>query len=233
MSIIKCDKINFSYEKERTILEDISFAIEENESVGIIGANGSGTTTLFKLILGLEKPKSGEIYVNNLKVKKENFREIRKKIGFLFQDSDNQLFMNSVEDEISFALNNYGLEEKIINERVDNVLKKLDIEHLKNRMIIKLSGGEKKLVSIASVLAMDPEILLLDEPSNTLDPRYRRIVIDILNSINCTKIIAAHDLSLISKTCSKVLLIHDGKIVKAGKTNDILSNEEELIKYGL
>lgn len=233
MSIIKCDKINFSYEKERTILEDISFAIEENESVGIIGANGSGKTTLFKLILGLEKPKSGEIYVNNLKVKKENFREIRKKIGFLFQDSDNQLFMNSVEDEISFALNNYGLEEKIINERVDNVLKKLDIEHLKNRMIIKLSGGEKKLVSIASVLAMDPEILLLDEPSNTLDPRYRRIVIDILNSINCTKIIAAHDLSLISKTCSKVLLIHDGKIVKAGKTNDILSNEEELIKYGL
>lgn len=233
MSIIKCDKINFSYEKERTILEDISFEIEENESVGIIGANGSGKTTLFKLILGLEKPKSGEITVDNLKVKKENFREIRKKIGFLFQDSDNQLFMNSVEDEISFALNNYGLEEKIINERVDNVLKKLDIEHLKNRMIIKLSGGEKKLVSIASVLAMDPEILLLDEPSNTLDPRYRRIVIDILNSINCTKIIAAHDLSLISKTCSKVLLIHDGKIVKAGKTNDILSNEEELIKYGL
>ena len=233
MSIIKCDKINFSYEKERTILEDISFEIEENESVGIIGANGSGKTTLFKLILGLEKPKSGEITVDNLKVKKENFREIRKKIGFLFQDSDNQLFMNSVEDEISFALNNYGLEEKIINERVDNVLKKLDIEHLKNRMIIKLSGGEKKLVSIASVLAMDPEILLLDEPSNTLDPRYRRIVIDILNTINCTKIIAAHDLSLISKTCSKVLLIHDGKIVKAGKTNDILSNEEELIKYGL
>lgn len=233
MSIIKCDKINFSYEKERTILEDISFEIEENESVGIIGANGSGKTTLFKLILGLEKPKSGEITVDNLKVKKENFREIRKKIGFLFQDSDNQLFMNSVEDEVSFALNNYGLEEKIINERVDNVLKKLDIEHLKNRMIIKLSGGEKKLVSIASVLAMDPEILLLDEPSNTLDPRYRRIVIDILNSINCTKIIAAHDLSLISKTCSKVLLIHDGKIVKAGKTNDILSNEEELIKYGL
>ena len=233
MSIIKCDKINFSYEKERTILEDISFEIEENESVGIIGANGSGKTTLFKLILGLEKPKSGEITVDNLKVKKENFREIRKKIGFLFQDSDNQLFMNSVEDEISFALNNYGLEEKKINERVDNVLKKLDIEHLKNRMIIKLSGGEKKLVSIASVLAVNPEILLLDEPSNTLDPRYRRIVIDILNTINCTKIIAAHDLSLISKTCSKVLLIHDGKIVKAGKTNDILSNEEELIKYGL
>ena len=233
MEIINCKEVNFFYEKERTVLESISFSIEEGEAVGLIGANGSGKTTLFKLILGLEKCTSGDIFVDNLQVKKENLAEIRKKIGFLFQDSDNQLFMNSVEDEVAFALNNYGLKEDTIKEKVNKVLEEIDIQNLKNRNIIKLSGGEKKLVSIASILAMEPKILLLDEPTNTLDPRYRRRVIEILNGLKCTKFIASHDLDMIAKTCSKVILINEGKIIKVGNCKEILSNEEELIKNGL
>ena len=141
--------------------------------------------------------------------------------------------MNNVTDEMTFALYNYNWKEQEIKNSVDIVLKALDIEKLRDKKIVKLSGGEKKLVSIASTLAFNPEILLLDEPTNTLDPRYRRRVIEILNNIKCTKIIASHDLDMILKTCKKVILIYKGKIVKIGEPNEILSDQDLLLKYGL
>ena len=232
MGIINCENISFSYEKNK-VIEDISFEINKNENVGIIGANGSGKTTLFKLILGIENVDKGIITIDDLEVKKANLSKIRSKMGYLFQDSDNQLFMNSVEDEVSFALYNYGMDENEISNRVESTLEKLDIKELKERKIIKLSGGEKKLVAIASILALEPEILLLDEPTNALDPKYRRRIIKLLNEIKCTKIIASHDLDMISKTCKKVILLHKGKIVKMGNMQEILSNEVELRKYDL
>lgn len=233
MSNIEYQRVSFSYDKDRRVLDDISFKIQNKESVGIIGANGAGKTTLFRLMLGLEKADSGRILINDMDVKKENYAEIRKKIGYVFQDSDNQLFMNTVADELSFGLYNYGLEENEIQEKIDKILEKLDIVSLKDRKIIKLSGGEKKLVSIASILVMEPEVLLLDEPTNALDPRYRRRVIEILNEIERTKIIASHDLDMIAKTCGKVILVYEGKVVEIGETQEILSNQEMLLRYGL
>ena len=215
------------------MIDNISFEIEENDTVGIIGANGSGKTTLFKLLLGLEKPNNGKINIDEKELNKKNLDEIRKKVGFVFQDSDNQLFMNTVEDEIAFVLYNKGLDEKTIKSKVDNILEELDIKDLRYRRIIQLSGGEKKLVAIASILVMEPEVLLLDEPTNALDPRYRRRIIELLNKIKCTKIIASHDLDMISKTCSKTIFLYKGKIVKEGKTTEILTQEKDLIKYGL
>ena len=141
--------------------------------------------------------------------------------------------MNTVEDEIAFVLYNKGLDEKVIKSKVDNILDELDIKDLRYRRIIQLSGGEKKLVAIASILVMEPEVLLLDEPTNALDPRYRRRIIELLNKIKCTKIIASHDLDMISKTCSKTIFLYKGKIVKEGKTTEILTKEKDLIKYGL
>ena len=232
MGIINCKNVSFSYEKSK-VIDNISFEIEKSENVGIIGANGSGKTTLFKLLLGLENTTEGIIKIDNLEVKKGNLNEIRSKMGYLFQDSDNQLFMNTVEDEISFALYNYDIEENEIKNRVNYTLEKLDIKELKDRKIINLSGGEKKLVAIASIIAMKPEILLLDEPTNALDPKYRRIIIKILNDINCTKIIASHDLDMISKTCSRVIFIHKGKVIKIGNSKEVLSDEEFLRKYDL
>lgn len=232
MKIINCENISFSYDKT-DVIDNISFEIEENDTVGIIGANGSGKTTLFKLLLGLEKPNNGKINIDEKELNKKNLDEIRKKVGFVFQDSDNQLFMNTVEDEIAFVLYNKGLDEKVIKSKVDNILDELDIKDLRYRRIIQLSGGEKKLVAIASILVMEPEVLLLDEPTNALDPRYRRRIIELLNKIKCTKIIASHDLDMISKTCSKTIFLYKGKIVKEGKTKEILTHEKDLIKYGL
>lgn len=232
MKFINCENISFSYDKT-DVIDNISFEIEENDTVGIIGANGSGKTTLFKLLLGLEKPNNGKIYIDEKELNKKNLDEIRKKVGFVFQDSDNQLFMNTVEDEIAFVLYNKGLDEKVIKSKVDNILDELDIKDLRYRRIIQLSGGEKKLVAIASILVMEPEVLLLDEPTNALDPRYRRRIIELLNKIKCTKIIASHDLDMISKTCSKTIFLYKGKIVKEGKTTEILTHEKDLIKYGL
>lgn len=232
MKFINCENISFSYDKT-DVIDNISFEIEENDTVGIIGANGSGKTTLFKLLLGLEKPNNGKINIDEKELNKKNLDEIRKKVGFVFQDSDNQLFMNTVEDEIAFVLYNKGLDEKVIKSKVDNILDELDIKDLRYRRIIQLSGGEKKLVAIASILVMEPEVLLLDEPTNALDPRYRRRIIELLNKIKCTKIIASHDLDMISKTCSKTILLYKGKIVKEGKTTEILTHEKDLIKYGL
>ena len=232
MKFINCENISFSYDKT-DVIDNISFEIEENDTVGIIGANGSGKTTLFKLLLGLEKPNNGKINIDEKELNKKNLDEIRKKVGFVFQDSDNQLFMNTVEDEIAFVLYNKGLDEKVIKSKVDNILDELDIKDLRYRRIIQLSGGEKKLVAIASILVMEPEVLLLDEPTNALDPRYRRRIIELLNKIKCTKIIASHDLDMISKTCSKTIFLYKGKIVKEGKTTEILTKEKDLIKYGL
>ena len=232
MKFINCENISFSYDKT-DVIDNISFEIEENDTVGIIGANGSGKTTLFKLLLGLEKPNNGKINIDEKELNKKNLDEIRKKVGFVFQDSDNQLFMNTVEDEIAFVLYNKGLDEKAIKSKVDNILEELDIKDLRYRRIIQLSGGEKKLVAIASILVMEPEVLLLDEPTNALDPRYRRRIIELLNKIKCTKIIASHDLDMISKTCSKTIFLYKGKIVKDGKTTEILTQEKDLIKYGL
>ena len=232
MKFINCENISFSYDKT-DVIDNISFEIEENDTVGIIGANGSGKTTLFKLLLGLEKPNNGKINIDEKELNKKNLDEIRKKVGFVFQDSDNQLFMNTVEDEIAFVLYNKGLDEKTIKSKVDNILEELDIKDLRYRRIIQLSGGEKKLVAIASILVMEPEVLLLDEPTNALDPRYRRRIIELLNKIKCTKIIASHDLDMISKTCSKTIFLYKGKIVKEGKTTEILTQEKDLIKYGL
>ena len=232
MKFINCENISFSYDKT-DVIDNISFEIEENDTVGIIGANGSGKTTLFKLLLGLEKPNNGKISIDEKELNKKNLDEIRKKVGFVFQDSDNQLFTNTVEDEIAFVLYNKGLDEKVIKSKVDNILDKLDIKDLRYRRIIQLSGGEKKLVAIASILVMEPEVLLLDEPTNALDPRYRRRIIELLNKIKCTKIIASHDLDMISKTCSKTIFLYKGKIVKEGKTTEILTQEKDIIKYGL
>ena len=208
MKFINCENISFSYDKT-DVIDNISFEIEENDTVGIIGANGSGKTTLFKLLLGLEKPNNGKIYIDEKELNKKNLDEIRKKVGFVFQDSDNQLFMNTVEDEIAFVLYNKGLDEKVIKSKVDNILDELDIKDLRYRRIIQLSGGEKKLVAIASILVMEPEVLLLDEPTNALDPRYRRRIIELLNKIKCTKIIASHDLDMILKTCSKTIFLYN------------------------
>lgn len=233
MQRIKIEHLNFSYRGFKEVLTDINLEVSEGETIGIIGENGAGKSTLLKLIVGLLSDYSGKIEIDKVEVKKSTLSDIRKKIGYVFQDSDSQLFMSNVYDDIAFAPQNYGYSEEETERCIEKAMKTVKIEDLKNRMIYQLSGGQKKLVSLAAVLSIEPEIILLDEPSAALDPKNRRNLINILNSIKGIKVIASHDLDMILDTCDRTILISKGKIIKEGNTENILSNKNLLEENGL
>ncbi len=171
--------------------------------------------------------------VNNIPLEKKNLKTIRKNIGYVFQDADSQLFMSTVFDDVAFAPRNYGMSEAEVNEKTMEALKVVHIEQLKDKQIYKLSGGEKKLASIATILSTEPDVILMDEPSVALDPKNRRNLINILNRLNQAKIIASHDLNMIMDTCERTILLSDGKIIKDGNTKEILLDKELMEESGL
>lgn len=231
--MIELKDVSFSYISNIEVLSNINLNINENESIGIIGANGVGKSTLLKLLVGLELGYTGEIIIDDVKVEKKKLSEIRQKIGYVFQDSDSQLFMPTIYEDVAFAPKNYGFSEEEVQNRTIEALKNVGIEDLKDKPIYHLSGGQKKLASIATVLSMKPDILIFDEPTIALDPRNRRKFIEVLNSLSGTKIVASHDLDLIYDTCKKTILISDGKIIKNGLTKEILNDKELLENNGL
>ena len=176
---------------------------------------------------------TGKIEIDGTEVKQSTLSDIRKKIGYVFQDSDSQLFMSNVYEDIAFAPRNYGYSEEEVEKSVAKAMEMVNIENLKDRMIYQLSGGQKKLVSLATILSIEPEIILFDEPSVALDPKNRRNLINILNSIKGIKIIASHDLDMILDTCNRAILISKGKIIKDGNTENILSDKNLLEENGL
>lgn len=233
MSKVEIESLHFAYSGDVKALQDISFAIHKGETVGLIGANGAGKSTLLKLLVGLLDGYKGRMEVDGLAVEKKNFAQIRAEIGYVFQDSDSQLFLSTVYEDVAFGPRNYGYPEEEVNKRVEAALSKVHLEELKNRHIYRMSGGEKKLVSIATILSMEPEVMLLDEPSLALDPGNRRNLIHILNEIGETKIIASHDLDMIWDTCERTLLLSEGRLVKDGKTRELLKDKELLEANGL
>ena len=159
---IDVNDVSFAYDNSRRVLENISLHVGEHESVGVIGANGAGKSTLLKLLVGLCMPATGEIRIEEVPVRKDTLPIIREKIGYVFQDSDSQLFMSTVREDVAFAPVNYGLPEDEVARRVDNALAMVNATHLADRPVYKLSGGEKKLVSIATILSMTPDIILME-----------------------------------------------------------------------
>lgn len=233
MADIELRGVNFSYQKGRRVLHDINISVEHGKTIGLIGANGAGKSTLLKLLVGLITDYEGIIEVLGQPVEKKNLSDIRKKTGYVFQDSDSQLFMSTVYEDVAFGPRNYGYSEEIVHKKVMEALCKVHIENLKDRQIYRMSGGQKKLASIATILSMEPEIVLFDEPTIALDPKNRRNLIGILNSMPETKIIASHDLDMILDTCEETVLLSEGRIVCQGKTKDILKNKELLEKHDM
>ena len=221
--MIEFRNVSFSY-GEAPVVENLSFSIQKGENVGLIGANGAGKSTIMKLMLGLISG-SGEIKVDGLPMNKENLGEIRKKIGFVLQDSDNQMFMPTVYEDMIFGPRNYGLSKEETDRRVDAVLAQLGLQDLKHRHNHKISGGEKRMAAIATILAMEPEMILMDEPSTALDPVNRRTVINTINRLPQTKLIASHDLDMILDTCQRVILLSHGTIVADGDAETILRDK--------
>lgn len=222
--MISFENVSFSYENGTTVLNNVSFEIGDGESVGLIGANGAGKSTLMKLLLGL-LPFEGNIFVDGMRVEKKNLLQIRKKIGFVLQDSDNQMFMPTVFEDMMFGPRNYGMSREEAEKRVDAVLTRLGLNDLKYRYNHKISGGEKRMAAIATVLAMEPEIIVMDEPSIALDPVNRRAVINTVNSLPMTKIIVSHDLDMILDTCRRVILLSRGRIAADGIAEEILRDK--------
>lgn len=230
---IDVENLSFSYLSGTKVLDGVSFTAAEHDSIGIIGPNGAGKSTLLKLLVGLELPQEGSIRVEEIPLEKKTLPLIREKIGYVFQDSDSQLFMTTVYDDAAFAPRNYGLPEEEVERRVAEALERTHISHLRDKAIYRLSGGEKKLVSIATILSMTPDIILMDEPSAALDPGNRRNLIRILNEFDHLKIIASHDLDFIWDTCSRVLIVHQGGIAFDGSPEEAFRDEQLLAGFGL
>ncbi len=231
--MVKIENASFTYPDGHKAINNLSLSVKDHELVGVVGANGAGKSTLLTLLTGINLANEGCIYIDNIPVGIETLRDVRRNIGMVFQNPDDQLFMSSVFDDIAFGPRNYGLAETETENRVSKVLKILEIEHLRHRMSHKLSGGEKRSVAIASVLSMNPAILLLDEPSSFLDPRSRRNLINILKGLKMTQLIATHDLDLVLDVCERVIVLKNGEIYAEGIPSDILVQEELMADCGL
>ena len=237
--LLELKDIGFSYgtgvrgEPGKRALDGIAFSARAGERIGLIGANGAGKSTLLKLLVGLEEIQEGGISICGLPVGKNHLAEIRKSIGYVFQDSDSQLFMARVEDDLAFAPRNYGFSEEETRERVRTAMQAVHIEGLAGRSIHKLSGGEKKLAAIATILTTDPRVILMDEPSAALDPRNRRNLIHVINSLPQMKLIASHDLDFILDTCERVILLSEGRVAADGSAGEILRDRALLEENGL
>lgn len=223
---LEIEHLYYAYPDKFQALKDINLKLKKGDSLGIVGANGAGKSTLLLQLCGILLPTKGIIKVENLIMNKENLGKIRKILGFVFQNPENQLFTTSIYEDVSFGPKNYKLSKEEVDKKTMDALKKVGIEHLKNRAPYRLSGGQQNLAAIATAIVMDPSILIMDEPSAALDPKARRRLINLLNDFDYTKIIASHDLDLILDTCNKTIVLKEGTIIKSGDTKDILLNEE-------
>ncbi len=224
---------NFRESSRSKVLDHLNICVGRKESIGLVGENGAGKSTLLKILTGLLDMQEGAVRIEGLELKKENLKKIRAELGYVFQDSDSQLFMPTVYEDVAFALRNYGKSGEETNRLVLSALKQVHMEEKKDRQIYRLSGGEKKLSAIASVLAVGAKLMLLDEPSAALDPKNRRNLIRILNGLPGAKIIASHDLDFVYDTCQRVILLSGGRIAADGDAKTLLTDRELLERNGL
>lgn len=231
--MIKIEGLTIKYPDGNTAIEDVTIRINTGDTVAVIGANGAGKSTLLMSLVGIVPITEGAVMVDDLLLEKSSLAQVRKKIGLVFQNPDDQLFMTHVYEDIAFGPRNYGMSEVEVKERVERVMNQLDIKHLAKRLPSKLSGGEKRMVAIAGVLAMDPILMLFDEPTSFLDPRSRRNLLPIFTKLPITKVIATHDLEMAAAICNRIIVLQNGRVVADGAPKTILENQELLESAGL
>jgi energy-coupling factor transport system ATP-binding protein len=236
-SLVSIQNISFSYEGQKTpALNNISFDIYEGEWLAIVGHNGSGKSTLAKLLNGLQFPQNGSISVCGITLSEETVWDIRKNVGMVFQNPDNQFVGTTVQDDVAFGLENHGVPRELMVERVHNSLEKVQMGTFLNQEPHHLSGGQKQRVAIAGVLALQPSIIILDEATSMLDPRGRAEVIETVRELksreNITVISITHDLEEAAKA-DRILVMNKGELYREGTPDEIFQMDEELIKLGL
>ncbi|OBR90289.1 energy-coupling factor transporter ATP-binding protein EcfA3 [Clostridium ragsdalei P11] len=237
MEIIDVSQVSYAYGDGSMALKDINMKIKGGEKVAILGPNGAGKSTLFHLFNGILKPTSGTITVNGMEVCKRNLVEIRRSVGMVFQDSDDQLFNPTVRQEIAYGLLNMGVNGKKLEDTIEWALKTVGMSGYEDKSPHNLSGGQKKRIALASVLAMKPKVMVLDEPTAALDPRGVHKLIRLLDSINkklgITLIFATHDVDTVPLLADKVYLLDRGKIIMGGTTEEVFNKKEIIRKINL
>ncbi|MDP8244342.1 MAG: ATP-binding cassette domain-containing protein [Candidatus Hinthialibacter antarcticus] len=233
--LIEISDLQYCYPDGRRALQGVNLHIKHGQRVGLIGPNGAGKTTLFHVLAGVIDRFDGSVSVARCNLNTpEGRKQVHRKLGIVFQQTDDQVFHASVEDDIAFGPLNLGLSIEETQARVDGAMKQVGLdESFKPRLPFHLSGGEKRRVAIAGILAMQPEVLLLDEPSSDLDPRGRRELVKILNALPVTRIISSHNLDLICETCERVVLLDEGTVQASGPTEEILMDRTLMEKHGL
>jgi cobalt/nickel transport system ATP-binding protein len=226
--IVEVRDLEFTYPDSTRALQGLSFKIRHGESVAIVGANGAGKSTLLLHLNGYLTPTAGQVRIGDFPLTKETLQEVRRTVGMVFQDPDDQLFMSTVYDDVAFGPLNLGFPLAEVAMRVLKALETVGMAHLKDRPPHRLSSGQKRRVAIATVLSMSPDILVMDEPSAGLDPRARRQLIELLKTFKHSKIIATHDLDMVLDICERTIIINNGKIEADGPTVDIFQDDKLL-----
>jgi cobalt/nickel transport system ATP-binding protein len=222
--LVQVDALHYAYPDRTPALDGVSFSIHHGESVGLVGANGAGKSTLLLHLAGVLFPGSGKVRVGDWPVTRETVPRIRRSLGLVFQDPDDQLFMPTVEEDVAFGPANLGLPPDEVEARVVAALRRVGAEGLRRRPPHRLSAGEKRAVAIAAVLAMSPDVLVMDEPSSNLDPASRRALIAQLRLFEHTKIVASHDLDLVLDVCDRTIVLAAGRVAADGPTREVLDD---------
>ena len=237
MHLIETQHLSFAYRDTVRALDDVNFVAPRNVRIAVIGPNGASKSTLFRHLNGVLLAREGQVLVRGEPVTKKNLKEVRKFVGVVFQNPDDQIFAPTVEQDIAFGPTNLGLDETTVMHRVDEALGLLGIEYLRHRAPHHLSGGEKKRVAIAGVLAMEPGVLVMDEPTAGLDPRGRDDLIRFVNGLSedygMTVIISTHELDLVTEFADYVYVMDRGSIQAQGTVEEIFEQEEMLRRVRL
>ena len=230
---VRYTNVGYRYEDGTQALKSVSFEVTHGERVALLGLNGSGKSTLLLMTDALLLPSSGEVNVGDIPVGKKTAETLRRSVGFVFQNPDDMLFMPTIYDDVAFGPRNMNLPEEEVNRRVNKALEEVGLRGVEKKASFQLSGGQRRSAAIACVLAMEPDILLLDEPSANLDARARRGLIEILKRFRHTIILATHDFDMARELCERSVILADGVVAADGPTRVLLDDDEIMKKTGL
>ncbi|MCC5646890.1 energy-coupling factor ABC transporter ATP-binding protein [Nostoc sp. CHAB 5824] len=233
-AVVEVENLVYAYSRQEPVLQEISFTLNPGDRVALIGATGSGKSTLLENLIGLKQPQTGKITINGILVEPKNLPQVRRKIGFSFQDANDQLFMPTILEDITFGPRNYGMSQAKACDRARQLLADFGLEAYANRSAHELSGGQRRLAALASILALDPTILILDEPTNGLDPAWRRHLAQVLLKLPVQVIlIASHDLHWLGRVTQRALVLSGGRIQIDSNIQPLLQDGATLDQLGL